>query len=75
MRVTLIIHFNLILQNYTLHQQTLGNVHPAKYLGITITENMEQGQHISDVLSKASETLSVFKFAMLSFYKLFILFN
>ena len=33
------------------------NVQSAKYLGITITENMDWGQHISDVSSKASKTL------------------
>ena len=46
-----------ILQDYTLRQQTLGNVQSAKYLGITITENMDWGQHISDILSKATKTL------------------
>ena len=41
----------------TLHQQTLENVQSAKYLGITITENMDWGQHISDISSKATKTL------------------
>ena len=36
----------LIIHDYTLHQQTLENVQSAKYLGITITENMDWGQHI-----------------------------
>ena len=29
----------------------------AKYLGITIAENMDWGQHISDISSKAAKTL------------------
>ena len=41
----------------TLHQQTLENVQSVKYLGITITENMDWGQHISDISSKAAKTL------------------
>ena len=44
---------------YTLHQQTLENVQSAKYLGITITENMDWGQHISDISSKATKTLGI----------------
>ena len=40
-----------------LHQQTLKNVLSAKYLDITITENMDWGQHIYDILSEATKTL------------------
>ena len=46
-----------IIHNYTLYQQTLENVQSAKYIGITITEKMDLGQHISDMLSKATKTL------------------
>ena len=46
-----------IIHDYTLHQQTLENVQSAKYLGIAITENMDWGQHISDISSKATKTL------------------
>ena len=46
-----------ILHDYTLHQQTLENVQSAKYLGITITENLDWGQHITDVSSKPTKTL------------------
>ena len=46
-----------ILHDYTLHLQTLENVWSAKYLGITITDNMGWGQNISDISSKATETL------------------
>ena len=38
-------------------RQTLENVLSVKYLGITITENMHWGQHISDIASKATKTL------------------
>ena len=37
--------------------QPLENVQSAKYLGITFTENMDWGQHISDISSKATKTL------------------
>ena len=46
-----------IIHDYTLHQQTFENVQFAKYLGITITENMDWGHHISDISSKATKTL------------------
>ena len=47
-----------ILHDYTLHQQTLENVQSAKYLGITITEDMYWDQHISDVSSKVTKTFN-----------------
>ena len=54
MRVTRHYSHKKIIHDYTLHQQTF------KYFGITITENMDWGQHISDVSSKASKTLGSF---------------
>ena len=57
MRVTRHYSHKQIIHDYTLHQQTLENVQSAKYLGITITENMDWGQHISDISSKAAKTL------------------
>ena len=56
MRVTRHYSHKQIIHDYTLHQQTLENVQSAKYLGITITENMDWGQHISDISSKATKT-------------------
>ena len=44
-------------QTDSLHNQTLENVQLAKYLGITISDNMDWGQHISDISSKATKTL------------------
>ena len=33
------------------------DVQSAKYLGITITDNMDWGQHVSEISSKATKTL------------------
>ena len=57
MRVTPHYSHKHILHDYTLHQQTVENIQSAKYLGITITENMDFGQHISVISSKATKTL------------------
>ena len=57
MRVTRHQHHKQILFDYSLHNQTLENVHSAKYLGITITDNMDWGQHVSEISSKATKTL------------------
>ena len=58
MRVTRHQHHKQILFDYSLHNQTLENVQSAKYLGIAISDNMYCGQHISDISSKATKTLS-----------------
>ena len=57
MRVTRHYSHKQIIHDYTLHQQTLENVQSAKYFDITITENMDWGQHISDISPKATKTL------------------
>ena len=46
MRVTRHQHHKHILFDYSLYNQTLENVQSAKYLGITISDNMDWGQHI-----------------------------
>ena len=46
-----------ILFDYSLHNQTLENGKSAKYLGITITDNMDWSQHVSEISSKATKTL------------------
>ena len=43
--------------DYSLHKQTLENFQSAKYLGITITDNMDCGQHVSEISSNATKTL------------------
>ena len=57
MRVTGHYSHKQIIHDYTLHQQTLENIQSANYLGITITENMDWGQHISHISSKAAMIL------------------
>ena len=52
MRVTQHLPSNQIHFNYSLHQQTLEQVQSAKYLGITITDNLEWGQHVSEISSE-----------------------
>ena len=39
--------------DYTLHQQRLEQVQSAKYLGLTITDDLDWGQHISEISAKA----------------------
>ena len=57
MRVTWHQHHKQILFDYSLHNQTLENVQTEKYLGITITDNVDWGQHVSEISSKATKTL------------------
>ena len=57
MRVTRHLPSNQIHFNYSLHQQTLEQVQSAKYLGITITDDLEWDQHVAEISSKATKTL------------------
>ena len=43
--------------DYTLHQQRLEQVQSAKYLGITISDDLDWSQHISEISFKATKTL------------------
>ena len=52
MRVTRHLPRNQIHFNYSLHQQTLEQVPSAKYLGLTITDNLEWGQQVSEISCK-----------------------
>ena len=57
-RVTRHQHDKQILFHYSPHNQTLENVQSAKYLGIKITDNINNwGQHVSEISSKAAKTL------------------
>ena len=49
-----------IVHGYKLHNQVLENVSSAKYLGVQITDDLEWGQHINEITSKATETLPRF---------------
>ena len=46
-----------ILFDFTIHQQKLEQVQSAKYLGITITDNLDWGQHVSEISCKAIKTM------------------
>ena len=50
-------HHKQNLFDYSLHNETLEHVQSAKYLGITITDNMDRGKHVSEITSKATKTL------------------
>ena len=43
--------------DYTLHQQRLEQVLSTKYLGSTITDDLDWGQHISEISAKAIKTM------------------
>ena len=49
MRVTRHLHENQIQFEYSLLQQKLEQVQSAKYLGITITDNLDWGQNVSEI--------------------------
>ena len=57
MRETRHQHHKQILFEYSLHNQALQNVLSVNYLGITITDNMDWGQHVSEISSKVTKTL------------------
>ena len=57
MRVTRLHPSRHIPFNYTLHQQTLEQVQSAKYLSLTITDDFDWGQRISEITCKATKTL------------------
>ena len=57
MRVTWNLLENQIQFEYSLHQQILEQVQSAKYLGITITDNLDWGQHVSESSYKATKTI------------------
>ena len=46
-----------IIHDYSLHSQVLENVSSAKYLGITVTDYFDWGQHMNNVTSIATKTL------------------
>ena len=60
-RVTRHQHHKQILFDYSLYNQTLENVQSAKYFGITISDNMDWGQNILEISSKATKTLALFR--------------
>ena len=57
MRVTKHPTHKQIVHGYLLHNQVLENVSSAKYLGVQITNDLDWGQHINEITSKATKTL------------------
>ena len=57
MRVTRHLPENQIQFEYSPHQQKLEQVKSAKYLGITITDNLDWGQYVSEISCKATKTM------------------
>ena len=57
MRMTRHLPEKHICLDYTLHQQKLEQVQSAKYLGITITDNLDWGQRVSEISFKATKTI------------------
>ena len=57
MRVTQHLPENQIRFKCSLHQHKLEQVQSAKYLGITITDNLNWGQHVSEISCKATKTM------------------
>ena len=47
----------VIHHDYTLHGHVLEHVTAAKYLGVTITQDLRWNQHISNITAKANRTL------------------
>ena len=56
-RVTKHLPHKQIVHGYLLHNQVLENVPSAKYLGVQITDDLDWGQHINEITSKATKTL------------------
>ena len=50
-----------LLSQYTLHGQVLETVDNAKYLGVTISKDLNWNNHINDITAKANRTLGFVK--------------
>ena len=53
----MLLHYKEIASDYQLKEVTLGQVTNSPYLGVSISENLEWGDHISKIASKANSTL------------------
>ena len=56
-RVTIGTHPKQIVHGYTLHKQVLANVSSAKYLAVKTADDLDRGQQINGITSKATKTL------------------
>ena len=50
-----------LLHFYTLHNQNLSEPDSAKYLGVTITSDLQWNQHINNITSKANSILGLLR--------------
>ena len=50
-----------IIFQYTLHNQVLKSTNKAKYLGVTITNDLTWNHHINNITNKANESLRFIK--------------
>ena len=57
MRVTKHPPHKQIVHGYLLHNKVLENVSSAKYLGVQITDDLNWGQHINEITSKATKII------------------
>ena len=48
-----------LVHSYTLHNQNLSETDSAKYLGLTITSDLQWNQHINNVTNKANGSFRV----------------
>ena len=48
---------NQVQFEYSFHHQKLEQAQSAKYLGITISANLDWGQHVSEISCKATNTM------------------
>ena len=59
-------HFNKIQASYTLEGTVLENVDNIKYLGVTITNDLKWNTHISNICTKANNTLGFLRRTLFS---------
>ena len=52
---------NPVIHNYTLHNKTLKTTDTAKYLGITISKDLNWSNHINNITAKANNSLRFIK--------------
>ena len=50
-----------LVHSYTLHNQNLSETDSAKYLGLTITSDLQWNQHINNVTNKANSILGLLR--------------
>ena len=50
-----------LVHSYTLHNQNLSETDSAKYLGLTITSDLQWNQHINNITNKANSILGLLR--------------